>query len=65
MKSFKITNISGGQIVASLKDPKESFRLNNKCSTVLTEGQMTSHIENLINKGLLVSDEVVKTAKKQ
>ena len=60
--SFKLTNISGGQIVCDLKvtnggSPK-TLRLDNKKSKVIQNTEITNHIENLVSKGLLLKEEI-------
>lgn len=67
--SYKLTNISGGQIVCDLKvekgeDPK-TLRLDNKQSKTIEDTEVTKHIDNLVSKGLLLKEEVkTKTAQK-
>lgn len=67
--SYKLTNISGGQLVCDLKvgkgkDPK-TLRLDNKQSKVVEDTEVTKHIDNLVSKGLLLKEEVkTKTAQK-
>lgn len=65
--SYKMTNISGGQIVCNLREG--TLRLKNKQSKVIQESQMTKHIDNLGKKGLLLIEQVTlenqtKSAKK-
>lgn len=63
--SYKLTNISGGQIVCDLNKGK-TLRLNNKQSETIKDTEMTPHISNLIAKGLILSVQVseTKTVKK-
>lgn len=65
--SFKLTNISGGQIVCDLAVKGKTLRLDNKKSKTITDNEMTPHIENMVSKKLLlserVSDETPKTKK--
>ena len=67
--SYKLTNISGGQIVCDLKVEKgedlKTLRLDNKQSKVVEDTEVTKHIDNLVSKGLLLKEEVkTKTAQK-
>lgn len=56
--SYKLTNICGGLIVCSLSDGS-TLRLNNRQTKVVTDTEMTSHIRNLILKGLMLGEEIV------
>ena len=60
--SFKLTNISGGQIVCDLNVTKggspKTLRLDNKKSKVIQNTEITNHIENLVSKGLLLKEEI-------
>lgn len=62
----KVTNISTGQIVCDLKGGN-TLRLDKRKSTTIREDEITSHIENLIKKGHLLSENVpeVKAATPQ
>lgn len=67
--SYKLTNISGGQIVCDLKVEKgedlKTLRLDNKQSKTIEDTEVTKHIDNLVSKGLLLKEEVkTKTAQK-
>lgn len=59
---FKLTNISGGQVVCDLKVPKgeepKTLRLNNKQSMLVEESEITQHIDRLVSKGLFLKEEV-------
>lgn len=57
--SVKLTNNAGGQIVCDLKD-KSTLRLNVKQSTTVQDEQITKHIENLVTKGLLLSEPIAE-----
>lgn len=57
--SVKLTNNAGGQIVCDLKD-KSTLRLNVKQSTTVQDEQITKHIENLVIKGLLLSEPIAE-----
>lgn len=60
----ELQNISGGQIVCDLKSEGKSLRLDNKDTTTIDDFEVTEHIENLVNKGLLISKSVkVKNTK--
>lgn len=56
--SYKLTNISGGQIVCDLAVQGKTLRLNNKQSKTIKETEITPHINNLVSKGLILSEEV-------
>ncbi len=56
--SVKLTNISGGQIVCDLAVQGKTLRLNNKQSKTIKDNEITSHIQNLVAKRLLLSEEV-------
>ena len=65
--SIKLTNISGGLIVCDLAVKGKTLRLNNKCSKTISENEMTSHIENMVTKRLMLSEKIsneVKTTTK-
>ena len=66
MSSYKLTNISGGQIVCDLAVEGKTLRLNNRQTKTIKDTEMTSHISNLVKKGLMMSEEipVTKTKKK-
>ena len=61
--SFKLTNISGGLIVCDLAVEGKTLRLNNKASKTITDNEMTSHIENMASKRLLVIEKVSNETK--
>lgn len=63
---YKLTNISGGQIVCDLANG-ETLRLNNKESQNVKESEITPHIRNLEILGLMMCREisVTKTRKKK
>ena len=61
---IELQNISGGQIVCDLKTEGKTLRLDNKDITTIDDFEITEHIENLVNKGLLISKSVkVKNTK--
>lgn len=61
----KLTNISGGLIVCDLKD-KSTLRLDNrKTSEPIEDSAITKHIQNLVSKGLVLSETVKSTAPKK
>lgn len=61
---IELQNISGGQIVCDLKTEGKTLRLDNKDITTIDDFEVTEHIENLVNKGLLISRSVkVKNTK--
>ena len=66
--SYKLTNISGGQLVCDLAVAGKTLRLNNRRNTTIKDNEITQHIENLESKGLIlieyVSDETKTTKKK-
>lgn len=55
--SIKLTNNCGGQLVDTLKSGT-TLRLNNRESITVDNTELTPHIETLISKGLVLSDEV-------
>lgn len=65
--SVKLTNNSGGQIVCDLAVQGKTLRLNNKQSKTIKDNEVTPHIKNLVEKSLLLSEEVKEpqTTKKQ
>ena len=63
--SLKLTNISGGQIVCDLATKGKTLRLDNKQSQTIKDNEITPHINNLINKGLILSEEVLDTKTKK
>lgn len=64
--SYKLTNISGGQIVCDTAVEGKTLRLNNRQSDTIKESEITRHIENLESKGLLLIEYIPekKTKKK-
>ena len=58
--SYKLTNISGGQIVCDLAVKGKTLRLNNKQSKTIKNNEITPHIKNLVSKGLILSEEVLQ-----
>lgn len=63
--SYKLTNISGGQIVCDLAVKGKTLRLDNRKSMTITDKEITPHIKNLVDKGLILSEEVAKATKKE
>ena len=68
--SYKLTNISGGQIVCDLAVEGKTLRLNNKQTKTIEDIEMTPHIKNLVAKELMVSEvvlveETTKSTKKR
>lgn len=63
--SYKLTNISGGQIVCDLAVEGKTLRLNNRQSKTIKDNEITSHIKNLVVKRLLLSEEVTPQATKK
>lgn len=61
--SYKLTNISGGQIVCDLAVKGKTLRLNNRQTETIKDTEMTPHIKNLITKGLMLSEEVLVESK--
>lgn len=55
---FRLTNISGGQIVCDLVGEDNTLRLNNKQTKTIKDIEITPHINNLVKKGLILSEEV-------
>lgn len=58
--SYKLTNISGGQIVCDLATEGKTLRLDNKQSETIKDTDMTSHIKNLVEKRLIFSEQIVE-----
>lgn len=56
--SYNLTNISGSQIVCDLAVKGKTLRLNNKQTETIKENEITPHIRNLMNKGLILIKEV-------
>lgn len=67
--SYKLTNISGGQIVCDLAVKGKTLRLNNRQSKTIKDTEITNHIKNLVSKRLVLSEQIsveeVKTIKKK
>lgn len=55
---FRLTNISGGQIVCDLVGEDNTLRLDNKQTKTIKDIEITPHIKNLVEKGLILSEEV-------
>ena len=59
MATITLTNLSGGLIVCDLKcrdkdkSKVKTLRLNNKQSTTCDEGEISKHLNTLIQKGLV------------
>ena len=60
MSVIKLTNKSAGQLVCDLNGDKKTLRLDNNKSTTIKDTEMTKHIENLVSKGILISEEVAE-----
>ena len=61
--SYKLTNNSGGQIVCDLAVKGKTLRLNNKKTKTIQDSEITPHITNLVNKGLILSEYVATKTK--
>ena len=62
--SYKLTNISGGQIVCDLAVKGKTLRLDNKKSATIKDTEITPHIKNLVSKRLILSETIeTKTVK--
>ena len=62
--SYKLTNISGGQIVCDLAVEGKTLRLDNKQSTTIKDTEITQHIKNNVERGLILSEHFeAKTTK--
>ena len=55
---FRLTNISGGQIVCDLVGEDNTLRLDNKQTKTIKDIEITPHIKNLVEKCLILSEEV-------
>ena len=58
--SYKLTNISGGQIVCDLASG-ETLRLDNKQSTTIKDSDITEHIRVLEKRGYMLCEEKSST----
>lgn len=66
--SYKLTNISGGQLVCDLAVKGETLRLDNKKSKTIKDNEMTPHIMNMSNKKLILIEKIsneTKSVKKE
>ena len=63
--SYKVTNISGGQLVCDLAVEGKTLRLNNRQSTTIEDNEITQHLKNLEDKGLILNEYVSKETKKR
>lgn len=64
--SYKVTNISGGQLVCDLAVKGKTLRLNNKKSVTIKDNEITPHIQNMMNKKLVLIEKVeVKSTRKK
>ncbi len=59
--SYKLTNISGGQIVCDLAVKGKTLRLNNRQTKTIKDSEITSHINNLSTNGLILIERVTTT----
>lgn len=66
--SYRVTNVSGGQLVCDLAVEGKTLRLNNKQDTTIKDNEITQHLKNLESKGLIlieiVSNETKSTKKR-
>ena len=60
MSLLRLTNNSGGQMVCDLFGERKTLRLNHKESDVIQETEVTTHITNIIAKGLLLSEVITE-----
>ena len=58
--SYKLTNISCGQIVCDLAQKGSTLRINVRETQTIKDNEITPHIMNLVSKGLILSEEVSK-----
>lgn len=58
--SYKLTNIFGGQIVCDLATEGKTLRLDNRQSVVIKDSEITNHINNLVMKGLILSEKITE-----
>lgn len=63
--SYKLTNISGGQIVCDLAVKGKTLRLNNKKTKTIKENEITQHIRNLESKRLILIECVSEKTEKR
>ena len=56
--SYKVTNISGGQIVCDLAVQGETLRLNNRQTKTIKDIEITPHIKNMMTKGLILMEKI-------
>lgn len=59
--SYKLTNISGGQIVCNLASG-ETLRLNNRQSCTVEDEDITKHIRVLESRKLMLCQKVSSKA---
>lgn len=62
--SYKLTNVSGGLIVCDLAVEGKTLRLNNRQVKTIKSAEITKHIENMINNGLMLCESVEEKTKK-
>ena len=66
--SYKLTNISGGQIVCDLAIEGNTLRLDNKKTKTIKDNEITPHILNMSDKKLILIEKLnneVKSVKKE
>lgn len=62
--SYKLTNISGGQIVCDLASG-ETLRLDNRQSKVIKDSDITEHIKILESRGYMLCEKSTTRKTKQ
>ena len=60
---YKITNISGGQVVCDTAVKGKTLRLNHKQSETIKSTEMTPYIERQIKMGIFLSEVVSEETK--
>lgn len=60
---YRITNISGGQVVCDTAIKGKTLRLNDKQSETIKDTEMTPYIERQVKTGIFLSEIVLEETK--
>ena len=60
---YKLTNISGGQLVCDTAIKGKTLRLNDKQSETIKDTEMTPYIERQVKMGIILSEIVSEETK--
>ena len=60
---YKITNISGGEIVCDLATKGKTLRVRSKSTQTVEDTEMTPYLFNIENKGLIMCIHTKDTSK--